>query len=431
MRLNRADELTRRQMLVNLAKSTLGVTLLPMTGASVAHGADFVPNRPRAAKSVIFLMMSGGMSHLDTLDVMGKKADVLGKTKAIDTSVSGMQLSENLPKTAKQMHHIALFNGMNTNQGAHEQGQYLLTRSYVMRGTIVHPALGSWVVRLAGKRNSNLPGYVAISTDPNQAGGGFMGAKFSGVPIGEAGQGLQDSMKPGSISQEDFDKRLKLADSMNKQFHTQVNNVSIREHNNLYGDALKLMRCDDLKGFDIGKEPTEMQELYGKSRFGQGCLLARRLVEHGVRFVQVTLGGWDTHYDNFTAVPARAKDLDDGLAALLQDLHRRGMLQDTLVVVGTEFGRTPEIISEHSDGRDHFPQAYSCLMAGGGVQGGRFHGKKDDKGAKVVEGLTSPQDFNATIAYALGLPVDQVVVSPSGRPFTIADKGKPVTSIFS
>ena len=431
MRFNNADEFTRRQFMSNIAKAALGVTIAPMLGNSVASAADFVPNRPRAAKSVIFLMMSGGMSHLDTLDVTGKKESVLGKTKPIATSVTGMQLSENLPKTAKMMHHIALMNGMSTNQGAHEQGQYLMQRSYVMRGTIVHPAIGSWVVRLAGKRNNNLPGFVAVSTDANSAGGGFMGAKFSGVPIGEPGQGLQDSMRPASMSEGDFDKRLKLADSLNTQFHTQVNNQSIREHKGLYDDALRLMRCEDLKAFDVKKEPTEVQDAYGKSRFGQGCMLARRLVEHGVRYVQVSLGGWDTHYDNFTAVPARAKDLDDGLSALLLDLHRRGMLQDTLVALGTEFGRTPEIVAEHQDGRDHYPQAFSCLLAGGGIFGGRAYGKKDDKGGKVIEGLTSPQDFNATIAYALGLPVDQVIVSPSGRPFTIADKGKPVTELFS
>ena len=258
-----------------------------------------------------------------------------------------------------------------------------------------------------------------------------MGAKFSGVPIGEPGQGLQDSMKPGSISDPDFAKRLQLADALNKQFHTQVNNTAIREHKALYDDALRLMRCEDLKAFDVKQEPTEAKDLYGPSRFGQGCMLARRLVEHGVRYVQVTLGGWDTHYDNFTAVPARAKDLDEGLAALLQDLHRRGMLQDTLVALGTEFGRTPEIVTEHEDGRDHFPQAYTCLMAGGGIHGGVIHGKKDERGAKVTDGMTSPQDFNATIAHALGLPVDQVVISPSGRPFTIADKGKPVVELFS
>jgi Protein of unknown function (DUF1501) len=431
MNLKNADEFTRRQLLANIAKTTLGVTIAPMIGTSVATAADFVPNRPRAAKSVIFLMMSGGMSHLDTLDVMGKKEAVLGETKPIETSAKGIQLSANLPKTAKQMHHICLMNGMNTTQGAHEQGQYLMQRSYIMRGTIVHPALGSWVVRLAGKRNNNLPGFVAVSTDANSAAGGFMGAKFSGVPIGEPGQGLQDSMRPGSVSEGDFDKRLKLADSMNKQFHTQVSNSGIREHNALYDDALRLMRCEDLKAFDVKKEPTEISEMYGTSRFGQGCLLARRLVEHGVRFAQVTLGGWDTHYDNFTAVPARAKDLDDGLSALLKDLHRRGMLQDTLVAVGTEFGRTPEIVTEHQDGRDHYPKAFSCLLAGGGITGGRFYGKKDDKGATVVEGLTSPQDFNATIGYALGVSTDQVIVSPSGRPFTIADKGKPVVELFS
>ncbi len=426
-----ADEFSRRQFMLNIAKATLGVSLAPMLGRTVASAADFVPNRPRAAKSVIFLMMSGGMSHLDTLDVMGKKEAVLGKTKAINTSVTGLQLSENLPKTAKQMHHIALFNGMSTTQGAHEQGQYLMERSYVMRGTIVHPATGAWVVKLGGKRNKNLPGFVAVSTDPNNAGGGFMGAKYSGVPIGEPGEGLQDSMLPGTISKDDFDKRLKLADSLNSQFHTQVNNQAIREHKGLYDDALRLMRCEDLKAFDVRKEPTEVQETYGKSRFAQGCMLARRLVEHGVRYVEVTHGGWDTHYDNFTAVPARAKDLDDGLSALLQDLHRRGMLQDTLVCVGTEFGRTPEIVSEHQDGRDHFPKAFSCLMAGGGIHGGIIHGKKDAQGANVVDGMTTPMDFNATIGYALGLPIDKVEISPSGRPFTLADKGRPVTQLFT
>lgn len=431
MNLNQQDEFSRRQFMRRMAQATLSVTIAPLIGSHVASAADFTPTRPRAARSVIFLMMSGGMSHLDTFDVMGKKKDVMGETEAIPTSVTGIQLSKNLPKTAKMMHHIALFNGMNTTQGAHEQGQYLMERSYVMRGTIVHPAIGSWVVRLGGKRNGNLPGFVAVSTDPNNASGGFMGAKFSGVPIGEPGQGLQDSMKPGSVSESDFNKRLSLADALNKQFHTQVSHASIREHANLYNDALRLMKCEDLKAFDVKQEPTEVKDLYGPSRFGQGCMLARRLVEHGVRYVQVTLGGWDTHYDNFTAVAARAKELDGGLAALLQDLHRRGMLQDTLVALGTEFGRTPEIVTEHENGRDHFPQAFTCLMAGGGIKGGTIYGRKDDRGARVTENMTSPQDFNATIAHALGLPVDQVVISPSGRPFTIADKGKPVAELFS
>lgn len=425
------DELSRRNFMIGAAKSFLGVSLLPMLGRTTASAADFVPTRPRAAKSVIFLMMSGGMSHLDTLDVMDKSKDVLGETEAEPSSVTGMAISKNLPKTAKQLHHIALLNGMNSNQGAHEQGQYLMSRSYAMRGTIVHPQMGSWVVRLAGKRNTNIPGFVSISGEPTSISPGFMSAKFGGVPIGEPGSGLQDSMKPGSISQADFDKRLSLADQLNKQFHTQVNNPSIKEHQGLYEDALRIMRCEDLKAFDISKEPSEMKTVYGASRFGQGCLLARRLVEHGVRFVTVTHGGWDTHYDNFTAVPARCKDLDDGLSALLQDLHRRGMLEDTVVALGTEFGRTPEIVANHENGRDHYPKAFSCLLAGGGIKGGTVWGKKDKKGGEVVENMTTPQDFNATIAYALGIPTDQVITSGSGRPFTIADKGKPITQLFA
>lgn len=431
MRFHSADEFTRRELMIKMAKSAFGISLAPMLGNTVATAADFVPMRPRAAKSVIFLMMSGGMSHLDTFDVKPGNDSVMGDTKIIDTSVAGIKLSENLPKTAKQMHHMVLMNGMSTNQGAHEQGQYVMQRSYDMRGTIVHPALGSWVMRLAGKRNQNIPAFVSVSGDPNLVNGGFMGAKFAGVPIGDPNSGLQDSVMPSSISEEDFTKRLKLADSLNKQFHTVVNSPAIRDHEGLYTDALKIMRCEDLKAFDLTKEPTDVKDAYGPGRFAQGCLLARRLVEHGVRFIQVTHGGWDTHYDNFTAVPARCKELDDGLSALLADLHRRGLLQETLVVVATEFGRTPEIILEHQKGRDHFPKAFSCVVAGGGVQGGRTYGKTDASGSKVVEGITSPQDLNATIAYSLGLPVDQVIISPSGRPFTVADKGKPVSSLFA
>ena len=431
MKFNNADEFTRRELMIKMAKSAFGISLAPMLGQSVATAAEFVPNRPRSAKSVILLMMSGGMSHLDTWDVKPGNDKVMGETKIIDTSLSGIKLSENLPKSAKQMHHMVLMNGMSTNQGAHEQGQYVMQRSYDMRGTIVHPAMGSWVMRLAGKRNENIPGFVSVSGDPNIVNGGFMGAKFAGVPIGDPNAGLQDSLRPGSISEADFTRRLKLADSLNKQFHTVVNSPAIRDHEGLYTDALRIMRCEDLKAFDLGKEPTEMKTAYGPSRFAQGCLLARRLVEHGVRFIQVTHGGWDTHYDNFTAVPARCKDLDDGLSALLADLNRRGLLQETLVVVATEFGRTPEIVSEHQDGRDHYPKAFSCVLAGGGLNGGQTYGKTDPNGAKVIENITTPQDLNATIAYALGLPIEQVIISPSGRPFTMADKGKPVASLFA
>ena len=170
-----------------------------------------------------------------------------------------------------------------------------------------------------------------------------------------------------------------------------------------------------------------MHDLYGGDSFGQGCLLARRLVEHGVRHVEVTLGGWDTHNDNFVRVPEKCAILDQALAALIGDLDRRGMLNDTMVVLTSEFGRTPKI--NQNNGRDHYPKAFSSVIWGGGVKGGQIYGKTD-KGIEVTENKMTPPDLNATIAYALGLPLDQVIYSSTKRPFTVADKGQPITSIF-
>lgn len=430
---NSVDELTRRQFMCDSARKYLGVSLAPMLGATVASEAyGFnTPLRPRAAKSVIFLNMAGGMSHLDTFDPKPKRPDVQGPATAIDTASPNIQLTKYLPKTAEIADRICVINGMRTNQGAHEQGQYYMRRSYGPRGTIVHPVLGSWVMRLGGRRNTTIPGFVTIGGSSENASGGYMGAKYSGVPIGDPNDGLKDSKRPGSVSEDDFNRRLGLADKMNAKFHGQFNQKQVSAYEGLYDEAVKLMTSEDLKAFDISLEPQEMHSLYGSDRFGRGCLLARRLVEHSVRFVEVTLGGWDTHYDNFTAVEARAAILDTGFSALITDLESRGMLDSTLVVIGTEFGRTPDIVTAHQMGRDHFPGAYSAVIAGGGVKGGIKWGVTDGKGKKVLENEVSPKMLNATIAYGLGLPIDRQVNSPSGRPFWVSDKAKPVTDIFA
>ena len=173
-----------------------------------------------------------------------------------------------------------------------------------------------------------------------------------------------------------------------------------------------------------------MKDAYGRNQFGQGCLLARRLIEHNVRFVEVVSGGWDTHTNNFEAMEDRCPPLDRSIATLLADLEARGLLEDTMVVFATEFGRTPDIVN-NGNGRNHFPKAFSCWLAGGGIVGGRKYGKTDAKGANVVENPVSVPDFNATIAYALGLPTEHILYSPSGRPFTVAHKGKPVRALFA
>ena len=196
----------------------------------------------------------------------------------------------------------------------------------------------------------------------------------------------------------------------------------------MYEDAVRLMRSQDLDAFDLGKEPQLVREAYGSDKFGQGVLLARRLVEKQVRFVEVQLGGWDTHNNNYDRVFDNCNILDQALSALLDDLHKRGMLEETLVVLATEFGRTPDY--NVNQGRDHYPKAFSCMLAGGGIRGGQIWGATDEEGREVVDGITQIPDFNATIAYALGLPLDEIVFSPSRRPFTLVDKGQPLTQLF-
>lgn len=427
---NKADELTRRQFASNAARAYLGVHLFPMLGGSLASAAPGATVKGGKAKNVIYLFMNGGMSHLDTFDPKPKKKDVMGKTEAIATKADGVMLGHYLPKTAGVMDKVCVVNSMNSTQGAHEQGAYTMHTSYDMRGTIKHPSLGSWVLRLGGRIHPELPGFVAVDAPPDHTGGGFLGAKYAAAPIGSPEQGLQDSKRPSDVTPEDFDRRLSLADKMNRQFHTRYPNTDVKAYEELYREAISLMKSKDLNAFDLNQESPATRELYGPGRFAQGCLLARRLVDNGVRFVEVQLGGWDTHYDNFAAVAGRCKEFDQAYAALITDLAKSGRLDDTLIVVATEFGRTPEIKAEHSNGRDHHPSAFSCVLAGGGIKGGTNYGTTDASGSKVKEGAVSVQDFNATIAYALGLPYETVLMSPTKRPFKIADKGVPLTSLF-
>jgi hypothetical protein len=426
----KADEITRRQFVSNAARAYLGVHLFPLLGGTMASAATEVAAKGGTAKNVIYLFMAGGMSHVDTFDPKPKKKDVMGKTEAISTKADGVMIGHYLPKTAAVMDHVCVINSMNSTQGAHAQGSYVMHTSYGMRGTIKHPSLGSWVLRLGGRVHPELPGFVAINSAPENASGGFLGAKYSAAPIGSPDAGLLDSHRPSNVSSDDFERRLSLADKMNHEFHNRYPNADVKAYEDLYREAISLMNSKDLKAFDLREESEATRKLYGSGRFAQGCLLARRLVDNGVRFVEVQLGGWDTHYDNFAGVAGRCQEFDQAYSALITDLAKSGRLKDTLVVVATEFGRSPEIQSEHKDGRDHHPQAFSCLLAGGGIKGGLKYGSTDASASKVTEGIVTAQDFNATIAYALSLPYDTMVMSPSKRPFKIADKGVPVTALF-
>jgi hypothetical protein len=430
-KLHRSGELSRRQFAARTASSLLGVGLLPSVFTPKVQAAFENSSKLKqvaTAKNVIFLYMSGGQTHLDTWDPK-EGVETAGPTKPIKTSADGVRVSEYLPRTAQQMHHACVINSLTSTQGAHEQGNYMMHTSYELRGTIRHPAMGAWLNVFQGGGNSTLPNFVFIGNDSRHPGSGFFPAKFSPLYVNNPENGLKNiKLQPG-LTEDRFMKRMSLADELDKEFRTTFPHRNVKAYSDMYDDAMAMMKSEDLKAFDLTEESDEMRTNYGKEAFGQGCLLARRLVERGVRFVEVSLGGWDTHNANFVRVPELCDTLDKGLSALLQDLNSRGLLKDTLVVLTSEFGRTPDI--NQNVGRDHYPKAFSAVLAGGGVAGGTVYGKTDKEGREVVENKVQIADFNATIAYALGLPLDQVIYSPSKRPFTIADKGQPITSVFA
>jgi hypothetical protein len=394
-------------------------------------GAATVPSNLPKAKHVIMLYMSGGMSHIDGLDPKPENKEVQGDTGVISTNVDGIQVGEHFSHLSKVMDKCCIIRSMSTTQGAHLQGRYYQHTSYTMRGTIRHPSLGAWVSRMSGCENGNLPPSVVIN-ETNQglaSSAGYMESKFAALPVGDPMEGLTNLSTPAHIEQTRQDRRLAMTQRMNQRFTQDVNLKNVRAYGDAYNNALRLMKSDDRHAFSIEKESQKMRELYGDNKFGQGCLLARRLVEHGVRFVEVMSNGWDNHNQIQNVFPENCSNLDRGLSALITDLNSRGLLEDTLIVLSTEFGRTPKI--NVNSGRDHYPKVYSHLFAGGGIRGGQVYGASDKNGAEVAENKVTPVDFNATIGYALGIPLDQIIMSPSGRPFQFAHKGQPLTQLFA
>lgn len=422
--LNRFDDLSRRAFITRAAQSLLGVTLLPAAGALAA--AEPSP-RDGKAKQVIYLFMNGAMSQLDTFDPK-PGTEEQGETSAINTAVPGIQVSEHFPLVAKQMPKVAIIRSLSTGTGAHQPGRYLMHTSYKEIASTRHPAMGAYAVKLAGKLNPDLPGNVLIGNTTQHPGAGFLDAEYSPVPIGNPASGLQNTTPPKYLEESQFARRMSLAGSFDQTFQRKYQHRDVRGYSDLYREAIKLLKSKDLKAFDINEEPENVRAQYGDNALGQGCLLARRLIENRVRYVEVSYGNWDHHRDIFTELPEVAQTLDQALSALLADLESKGLLESTLVVVATEFGRTPHI--NQNTGRDHHPGAFCGVLAGGGIRGGQVYGETDEQAHSVIADDVSVADFNATIAHALGLSLDQEIISPSGRPFKVAHDGRPLKSLF-
>ncbi len=421
----RSTELSRRDFAARTARSLLGVGLVPgFLEASTMQGSQVA-----TARQVIYLYMAGGQSQLDTWDVKEGVATA-GPVKPISTSADDIRISEYLPRSARQMHHVAVINSLSSTQGAHEQGNYYMHTSYALRGTIRHPAMGAWLnIFQPGSGHDTLPNYIYVGNDSQHPGAGFFPAVHSPLFVNNPENGIKNVIRQSNLSEGRLEKRLALSADLDSEFASNYPHRKVKAYAEMYDGAIQMMKSKDLKAFDLTEESPDTRKSYGDDPFGQGCLLARRLVERGVRFVEVSLGGWDTHSAHFVQTPDLCTTFDKAFATLLGDLDQRGLLAETLVVVATEFGRTPDI--NKNVGRDHYPQAFSAVLAGGGIRGGQVFGKTDREGREITDGKVDVPALNATIAHALGLPLDQILYSPGKRPFTVADKGRPLLSLFA
>jgi hypothetical protein len=377
-------------------------------------------------KSCILLWMNGGPSHLDTWDPKpGSKGG--GSFKPIQTKTPGVQISEHLPLLAEQTDRLAIIRSMTSKEGNHDRGQYLMHTGYSPSATLKHPSLGSWVSHELGDPKFDLPNFVSIRGPSFSA--GFMGAEHNPFTVLNPSQGVRNLPLAKDVDQPRFTDRLEALNILQSGFQAETHAAGIKTHDTVNQKAVRLMRSPMVKAFELAEEPEAVRRAYGDHDFGRGCLMARRLIEAGVRFVEVTLDGWDTHVDNFTAVKNLSSHLDSAMSTLLKELAERKRLDDTLVIWMGEFGRSPKI--SPSDGRDHHPSAWSAVLAGGGVRGGQVYGSTDSDGERVASDPVTVPSYFATIARLLGIDPTREVMSPVGRPIAISDSGKPIDALIA
>ena len=421
----KSDELRRRQLVKGLAAGLLGLNFTPQLSAAQTPALK----GGGQAKSVIFINVSGGLSQVDSFDIKEHNADANKASSPMKSNADGILVGKYFKSMSQHMDRFAAINSMCHTQGTHGHASYLMKTSYESRGTITHPEIGAWSSKLGGKSESPIPSFIKIGPS-RTLGKGFFSSQFAALPIKDPTKGIQHSKIPTELEESDFERRVSFLNMVNAEYQSSTNNSITKEYSDVYDQALKMMSSEDLDVFDLNKEKQPIREAYGVNAFGSSCLLARRLVEKGIRFMSLTHGGWDDHYGIYGEMGDRAVTLDQGVGALMSDLRSRGLLDSTLIVFTSEFGRGAILNSQ--GGRGHNPTGYTTLLAGAGVQGGQKYGKTDKMGGTAVEDEVHPADLNATIAYALGLPLDHIEYNEAGRPFQVGNKhGQPVTALFS
>ena len=373
-------------------------------------------------KSAILLWMGGGPSTMDLWDLK-PEAPTGGPFRQISTT-GDVQICEHLPMMAKQMHNMSIVRSMSTREADHMRGRYYMHTGYVPNPSIEHPSYGAVLSHQLHRDNLEIPQFVSVGG--GSIGGGFLGMNYSPFVVNSDGRVRNLDVKPDAR----FLQRAYALDVIENSFINQRRGSIASDHRDVLRQAFSLLTSEQMEAFKVAGEPDAVKDRYGDNNFGKSCLMARRLVEVGVPFIEVNLGGWDNHQNIFpTLRDNKLPMLDKGMSALIEDLEQRGLLEDTAIIWMGEFSRTPRI--NQNAGRDHWARSWSVVVGGAGMNGGIAIGETNSDGTRVETEPYSSQDVMASVCKALDISLTTTFTSKNGRPMKIANSGKVITDLFS
>ena len=431
------DGMTRRHFMTHVAgASAMVVPAMSFTNTLLANATTL----QKRHKSCIMLWMGGGPATIDMWDLK-PGAPTGGEFKPIATSLPGLEISEHLPLMAKEMKNPRqVVRSMSTKEADHNRGRYYMHTGYVPNPNIEYPSYGSVIAHELAAKVPELEIPPFVSVGGGSEGPGFLGMTWA--PFVVSSNGDVRDLRMAGIGPERMAQRMNMLKTTEGSFMSQVGGGDLAalehggpttpagDHAKILTKADLLMSSKQMEAFKVGSEPKEMQEKYGNTNFGKGCLMARRLVEIGVPFIEVDLGGWDTHANNFTTLKnTKLPEVDKAFSALVSDLSERGLLDDTVIVWLGEFGRTPRI--NGGAGRDHWARSWSVVVGGGGFKRGTVVGKTNSDGNTVESEPYTSQDLMASVIKAMGISLDTTFTSNNGRPMKIANSGKVIKELFA
>jgi len=425
----------RRGFLTVGALSGLGLTLADYFQLRQAQAEqknyDFIEAK---AQSIIHIFLPGGMAHQESFDPKPySPIEYRGEMKTIKTK-TGEEFSETLPKLSQVADKIAVIRSMTHGEAAHERGTHNMFTGYKPSPALIYPSMGSVVSHEYGPRN-NLPPYVCVPNVPNEfASSGYLSSSFAPFSLGAdpaaGGFKVQDLNLPNGVTDARFARRRSALEAVNDYFSKRDKSDNVGAMNTFYDRAYNLISSQQAReAFNIDAEPAALRDAYGRNTAGQRLLMARRLVAAGVRFVSLTYGGWDMHNGITAGMKGQMPALDQALATLITDLESNGLLKSTLIMVSSEFGRTPKINA--TAGRDHWPKVFSVMLAGGGVKGGLIYGSSNATASEPEEDAIGPGDLATTVYHLLGIVADKELMAPGDRPIEIVDGGKVVKELIA